>query len=150
VQIALPREQRRITTELDADEVAAESPYGLQRSESRPGGVSTPQVVPRGTLPQAAMPPVLPNSTAAIVSLVFGILAWTILPLLGAIVAIVAGHIGRREIRNSDGQLAGSGMATGGLILGYAQLALAIVACVVFVLIVTIAGFSLNGLVQGS
>jgi len=79
-----------------------------------------------------------PNSTAAIVSLVFGILSWVVLPFIGGIVAIVAGHMARNEIRNSGGQIGGSGMATAGLILGYLSVGLAVLACVGFVLLAMI------------
>jgi len=66
--------------------------------------------------------PTTPNSTMAVVSLVAGIASWVVAPLLGALVAIITGHMGKREIRESNGQLAGDGMATAGLVLGYLQL----------------------------
>jgi hypothetical protein len=62
------------------------------------------------------------------VRLVFGILSWVMLPLIGQIVAVVAGHMARAEIRRSNGQVAGSGMATAGLVLGYLQIALFVLA----------------------
>ena len=65
-----------------------------------------------------------PTSTAAIVSLSFGIAGWVLLPLLAAIVAIVAGHMARAEIRRSQGALQGDGLAIAGLILGYGNLLL--------------------------
>jgi hypothetical protein len=49
--------------------------------------------------------PVVPNSNLAIVSLVMGILGWTLLPTLGAIVAIITGHMAKNEIRKSNGGL---------------------------------------------
>jgi len=64
-----------------------------------------------------------PTSGMAVASLVFGIATWTTCPILGAGIAVVLGHLGRDDIRRS-GQ-SGWGMATAGLILGYAQLALA-------------------------
>jgi hypothetical protein len=70
----------------------------------------------------------LPNSTAALVSLIFGILSWVMLPIVGPIVAVVAGHMARAEIRSSNGQVGGGGMATAGLILGYLQIALFLLA----------------------
>ncbi len=77
-------------------------------------------------------PAVVPNSNMAIISLVAGILAWAVLPVIGALVAVVCGHIARKEIRESGGRLAGQGLALAGLILGYAQLAtVALVACIV-------------------
>ena len=59
-------------------------------------------------------------STSAILSLVFGVASWLVLPFIGAVVAIVCGHIARAEIRRAaPGTLHGDGMALGGLILGY-------------------------------
>lgn len=63
------------------------------------------------------------TSTLAVVSLVFGILAWCMLPVAGAIVAVVCGHLARGEIRRAPGQLEGDGLAVVGLVLGYVQLA---------------------------
>jgi uncharacterized protein DUF4190/zinc ribbon protein len=75
-----------------------------------------------------------PNSVPAVVSLVCGILSWLpILPVVGAICAIIAGHIARKQIRESGGRLGGSGMATAGLILGYLQIAVIILAICAFV-----------------
>ncbi|MGQ0802157.1 MAG: DUF4190 domain-containing protein [Pseudomarimonas sp.] len=73
-----------------------------------------------------------PTSTAAIVSLSFGVASWLLLPLAAAIVAVVAGHMARGEIRRSGGSVDGDGMAMAGLILGYANLA----ACVLAILVV--------------
>lgn len=66
--------------------------------------------------------PARQSSTSAVVSLVFGVLAWTVLPVIGAIVAIVCGHIARSEIRRAPpGSLDGDGMAVAGLVLGWLQ-----------------------------
>jgi hypothetical protein len=40
----------------------------------------------------------LPTNTMAIVSLVSGILSWFMFPVIGALVAVVAGHMARNEI----------------------------------------------------
>jgi hypothetical protein len=84
----------------------------------------------RGHLP-ARPPLIIPaeQSTLAAVSLVCGILAWTVLPLLGAVAAVVTGHLARSEIRRSEGRLGGWGLATAGLALGYAWLALGLLGC---------------------
>lgn len=66
------------------------------------------------------------TSTMAIISLVSGIVSWFMLPIIGAIVAVITGHIAKRQIRESLGRLTGDGLATVGLVLGYIQLALAI------------------------
>ena len=64
------------------------------------------------------------TSSTAIVSLVFGILGWTLLPWIGSIVAIVTGHIARAEIRRDPARLDGDGMAVAGLLLGWIMLIL--------------------------
>lgn len=74
------------------------------------------------------------TSTLAIVSLIFGVLGWTLLPFIGSIVAIVTGHLGRSEIRREPERLQGDGLAVGGLILGYVAVALAVLAGLIFVL----------------
>ena len=81
--------------------------------------------------PQQPMPPALPNSTMAIVSLVSGILGWTVIPFLGSLVAVITGHMAKSEIKKSPGQLGGDGMATAGLILGYVSLGLGLCICLV-------------------
>ena len=74
------------------------------------------------------------TSKLAIVAMIFGVLGWTLLPLIGSIVAIVTGHLARGEIRREPARLQGDGLAVGGLILGYVALALAILAGLIFVL----------------
>ncbi len=68
--------------------------------------------------------------TAATISLVFGILSWCLLPIIGAVIAIVSGHMARSEIRRTNGALDGDGMAVGGLILGYLHLAVIVLAII--------------------
>ncbi|TPG08271.1 DUF4190 domain-containing protein [Rhodanobacter glycinis] len=70
------------------------------------------------------------TSSLAVVSLVFGILAWCVLPFVGAIVAIICGHLARSEIRRSpvDTRTEGDGMAVTGLVLGYVQLVFCVLA----------------------
>jgi hypothetical protein len=63
----------------------------------------------------------------AIVSLIFGILGWTFLPVIGNLVAIVCGHIARSQIQQSRGAQQGDGLALAGLILGYLGLLLGVV-----------------------
>ena len=78
--------------------------------------------------------PARQTCTTATVSLIFGILSWCLLPIIGAIVAIVAGHMARGEIRRSNGTLDGDGMAVTGLVLGWAHLAFIVIAVLMFVL----------------
>ena len=58
--------------------------------------------------------PIRQTSTLAVVSLVFGILGWTLLPFLGSLVAVVCGHMARGEIRRAQGNLEGGGRGRGG------------------------------------
>lgn len=67
------------------------------------------------------------TSVLAVLSLVFGILGWTLLPGLGAIVAVVTGHIARAEIRRAPQALEGDGLAIAGLVLGWLGIVLGIV-----------------------
>lgn len=69
-----------------------------------------------------------PTSTLAIASLVFGIVCWFALPVIGSLAAIACGHMARRDIRAARGALAGDGLAVGGLVLGYLHLATLVVA----------------------
>ena len=71
------------------------------------------------------------TSSLAIASLVSGILGWTLLPVLGTLVAIVTGHMARAEIRRSGGALEGDGLAIGGLILGWLSALLWVIGIVV-------------------
>ena len=65
------------------------------------------------------MNPARTTSSLAIASLVSGILGWTLLPVIGTLVAIITGHMARAEIRRSAGTLDGDGLAIGGLVLGW-------------------------------
>ncbi|HET6553412.1 MAG TPA: DUF4190 domain-containing protein [Dyella sp.] len=74
------------------------------------------------------------TSSLAVVSLIFGIVCWLVLPFIGAIVAIVCGHLARGEIRRAEpGTMEGDGLAVTGLVLGYVHLALALLAAVVII-----------------
>ena len=75
--------------------------------------------------------PTRQTSSLAVVSLVAGILGWTLLPLIGSIGAIITGHMARSEIRRAQERLEGDGMALAGLILGYAMLVLGTIGIIV-------------------
>ncbi|HBK46900.1 MAG TPA: hypothetical protein DDZ67_10810 [Xanthomonadaceae bacterium] len=74
------------------------------------------------------------TSSLAIVSLVAGILGWTLLPFVGSIGAIITGHLARAEIRRNPGRLDGDGFAVAGLVLGWLSVALWVVGILAFVL----------------
>jgi hypothetical protein len=72
--------------------------------------------------------PLKRTSTLAIISLVSGLLGWTLVPWLGSIAAIITGHMARAEIRREPEAVEGDGMAVAGLVLGYSMVALSILA----------------------
>jgi hypothetical protein len=88
-----------------------------------------PQQVPAAYLPA-------PTNTLAIVSLASGVLCWVVVPFVGAIVAVITGHLAKREIRRTGEQ--GDMLATVGLILGYVHLVLV----VGFVLLLFVGAFA--------
>jgi len=73
------------------------------------------------------------TSTLAIVSLVTGVLGWTLVPFVGSLVAIVTGHLARGEIRRNPG-MEGDSMAVIGLVLGWVAVISALLAVMAFVL----------------
>lgn len=68
---------------------------------------------------QQSPPTSIPTNTMALVSLISGILSWIALPFVGAIVAIITGHMARSQIKNSYGTEGGDILAIIGLVLGY-------------------------------
>jgi hypothetical protein len=71
----------------------------------------------------------------AITSMVFGLCGFSVLPLVGSVVAVVTGHLARRRLAATGGD--GVGYARAGLWLGYLAIALAtVLLAVVLVLVV--------------
>lgn len=81
------------------------------------------------------------TSPMALLCLGFGIAAWTVLPVLGAFLAVLFGHQARREIAGSGGRLEGEGLATIGLVLGYLQV-LPLLALLTLGLILMVSGMA--------
>lgn len=75
------------------------------------------------------------TSSMAVISLICGIAAWLGIFGLGGLLAVIFGHMAKGEIRKSGGTVTGDGMATAGLILGYANIALAVIGLCLFLLI---------------
>jgi uncharacterized protein DUF4190 len=94
--------------------------------------VAGQQSVPSTTVPMTTQGALLamapPNNTMAVVSLVAGILSFLghIVPFVGgftlALIAIIAGHVARRQIKQTGE--GGSGFAIAGMIIGYAHVAI--------------------------
>lgn len=76
------------------------------------------------------------TSSNAIISLICGILAWLGLFGLGGVVAVIFGHVAKKEIRTADEQIDGDGMATAGLILGYLNLAMTVLGALLAMLVI--------------
>jgi len=104
--------------------------------------MSIPENQTQVTLPP--MPYGKKDSALAIISLVSGLVAWTFLPFIGAIAAVITGHLAKKEIRDSGDTLSGNGMALAGLILGYVQLGLALLGIILFTVMIIVFGSNLH------
>jgi len=122
--------------------VAAPPTPGYTAPVQQPTGFPPPpgtyQAPPPGTY--QAPPPGLPiarpkpNDGSAIASLIMGIAAFLVCPLLLGVLAVVFGYIGKRNIEDSGGTLGGESFAVAGIILGWINIAIfAIIAIIVLV-----------------
>jgi dihydroorotate dehydrogenase len=78
-------------------------------------------------LPPMINAEILPTSTLAIVSLVSAILGFSLVPILGTIVALITGYMARSETRSIPPRASGDGLATAGIIMGWIQVALVVI-----------------------
>ncbi len=78
--------------------------------------------------------PPLPINPLALASFILGSTSFFMLPVLGAIGAVITGHLAKQEMKAKPYTYSGEGFATAGLILGYAHLALTLIT-IVFVII---------------
>lgn len=74
-----------------------------------------------------------PTNTLAVVSLVAGIASFVFAPFVGALIAVITGHMAKAEIRRTGE--GGDALATVGLILGYAHLVLVVIVAIIVVLV---------------
>jgi len=93
------------------------------------------QLAPQGSAAAAGSPPGA-VSGMAVASLVLGLLGFTI---IGAVLAIVFGHVAQAQIRQSQGALCGKGLALAGLILGYLVIIPSVIVGIVYVAILLLA-----------
>jgi hypothetical protein len=85
---------------------------------------------------------ILPSSTLAIISMVAGILGFTLFPFIASIVAIWTGYAARKETRSVPPKASGDGMATAGIVMGWIQIGLTVVSiCCVVIYFVVILGW---------
>ena len=110
--------------ELVAEEVEEEV-LAVDDLPAEPPPPPPPAPPPPPSPPPAAMPEKRTSGTA-IASLVMGIVGWTLLPLIGSILAIVLGYAARNEIRQRPDELTGEGMAIAGLVLGWIMVGLSV------------------------
>jgi len=93
-----------------------------------------PPVPPLYAPPPAPVYVVRQTSALAIVSLVLGLLGWTLLPFLGSIGAVICGHLARGEIRRNPATVDGDGMAIAGLVLGWSLIIITVLTLLAVVL----------------
>jgi len=106
--------------------------------EARPGDTFCRNCGASLTPPPPAAPPDYarrPEKTSgwAVASLIFGALAYMCLPILGAILAIVFGILGRKETKKSEGRVGGQGISTAGIVLGAINLVFMVAILATFV-----------------
>jgi len=80
--------------------------------------------------------PMQTTSPWSVVSLISGIASYIALPFLGAIIALVTGYVAKDEIRKSNGTIGGEGMATAGIVLGWINIALILIAIALIVILI--------------
>ena len=90
-----------------------------------------------GGFPVTTMPR---TSSMAIVALALGVISFLGLFFIGGVGAIVTGHLARREIRASGGQVTGEGLATVGLVLGYINAVLSVLVMIAICLLPVLFG----------
>ena len=97
--------------------------------------------------PQNVNSDILPTSTLAIVSLVAAILGFTIVPVIGTIVALITGYLARGETRSIPPRASGDGLATAGIIMGWVQVALFVIAicCTIAYFVFVVGIFAASG-----
>lgn len=91
--------------------------------------------------------PMAPSTSGwAIASLILSIASYLGLPLVGAVLGVIFGHMALNEIKRSEGRIQGRGLAIGGLILGYAHFVVlvCVVATILAIALGLLAGFGLS------
>jgi|JFJP01.1.fsa_nt_gi magnesium-transporting ATPase (P-type) len=90
---------------------------------------------------------ILPSSTLAIISLVAGILGFTVFPFIASIVAILTGYAARKETRSVPPTTSGDGMATAGIVMGWIQIGLTVISicCVIAYFVVMLGWLGASG-----
>lgn len=85
----------------------------------------------------------------AIASLVLGIAGYVAVPVVGWILAVVFGYIGKSQIDRSGGRESGRGFAIAGIVLGWVGIALALLAAIVVGLLFSVWDVETSGHMMG-
>lgn len=108
-----------------AAKTAAKKAPAAKAATAKPATVAAP-VVTEVVNPAPVM--VAKTNVLAIVALISGVVGLTFVPFLGSIVAVVTGHMARKELRRTGEQ--GDGLALAGLITGYVGIGLGVLVTV--------------------
>jgi hypothetical protein len=114
-----------VPEELAEEEALSVDESSLVPKPPEPAERRVPPPPPPAPVVDYAMP--VQTSGMAIASLVMGIAGWTLLPLVGSILAIIFGYAARRDIRRRPDELTGEGMAIAGLVLGWIMVGLSVI-----------------------
>jgi hypothetical protein len=86
------------------------------------------------------------TSSMAVVSLVLGIASYFLIPLLGAIAAIITGNLAKKEIQQDPENLSGEGLARWGMILGWVNIGISVIGMCLAIFIVILSLLTAFGL----
>jgi hypothetical protein len=90
-----------------------------------------PEQAPRGAPGSPA--PARRVNTLAVLSLIFSLLSYCALPVVGAIAGVICGYLARREIEQTGED--GAAAATAGIILGWVHIGLVVLLAVLGVVL---------------
>lgn len=104
-----------------------QQPYAQQPYGQPPASTAYPQQAYGYGYAQ----PAPANNSMALVSLIASIGGFTLLPFIGSIVAVITGHMAKKQIaQTGEG---GGGMATAGLVIGYIGIGLGVLIVIIWI-----------------
>lgn len=121
------------------------APEGYPNYPGYPGYPAQPGYPAYAAAPYYAGPMPRKTNGMAIASLALSIASWFVLPLIGAILGVIFGHIALGQLRRSDGAEEGRGLAIAGLAVGYVNLVLWLLTGLVIIIIVLAATAASDG-----
>lgn len=121
------------------------TPGGYPNYPGYPGYPAQPGYPAYGAAPYYAGPMPRKTNGMAIASLALSIASWIVIPLIGAILGVIFGHIALGQLRRADGAEEGRGLAIAGLAVGYVNLVLWFLVGLVVVIIVLAATAASGG-----